>query len=124
MGMPRLMPRLMPLLATAAAALVLAAAATAGAARPVALVQRDEAVGRALFTVGHHALYYWDVERKAGGRVRCTGSCAELWPPLIVVSGASVAKTIAGADGSFGVVRRPDGRLQATFRGLPLYTYV
>jgi predicted lipoprotein with Yx(FWY)xxD motif len=28
-----------------------------------------------------------------------------------------------GVKGKFGVVRRADGRLQVTFRGLPLYAY-
>jgi predicted lipoprotein with Yx(FWY)xxD motif len=112
----------LPLLALLAG---LAAAGSAMAApRPIALVQTDQALGRTLFTATHHALYYWEVEKRAGGKVRCTGSCAALWPPLIVRSAAAVPKTVAGAKGSFGVVRRPDGELQATFRGLPLYTYV
>jgi predicted lipoprotein with Yx(FWY)xxD motif len=34
-----------------------------------------------------------------------------------------VRRRIAGVRGSFGVIRRPDGRLQVTFNGLALYTY-
>jgi predicted lipoprotein with Yx(FWY)xxD motif len=85
------------------------------------VVRRDAAFGRVLFT-GHKAVYSWDVERKAG-RIVCTGSCAKAWPPLIVRSKAAVRARIAGVSGRFGVVRRPDGRLQATYRGAALYTY-
>jgi predicted lipoprotein with Yx(FWY)xxD motif len=34
-----------------------------------------------------------------------------------------VPRTIRGIPGRFSVVRRPDGRLQVTHRGLPIYTY-
>jgi predicted lipoprotein with Yx(FWY)xxD motif len=69
------------------------------------------------------ALYYWSVEKKAGGKVRCTGGCAAAWPPLLVRSAAAVPKRVAGLTGVFGVVRRPDGKLQVTRNKLPLYTY-
>jgi len=68
-------------------------------------------------------LYYWQVEKKAGGKVRCVGACAKAWPPLIVRSANRVPRKIAGLTGIFGTVRRPDGRLQVTRNKLPLYTY-
>jgi predicted lipoprotein with Yx(FWY)xxD motif len=34
-----------------------------------------------------------------------------------------VPKRVAGISGTFGLVRRPDGRLQVTHNGLPVYTY-
>jgi predicted lipoprotein with Yx(FWY)xxD motif len=34
-----------------------------------------------------------------------------------------VRKHVAGISGAFGVVRRPNGRLQLTHKGLPVYTY-
>jgi predicted lipoprotein with Yx(FWY)xxD motif len=69
------------------------------------------------------ALYYWQVEKRAGGKIRCTGTCAKLWPPLLVKSAAAVPKTVAGITGRFGVIRRPDGRLQVTRNRLAVYTY-
>ena len=91
-------------------------------AAPV-VVLKDATFGRILARRDHQALYYWQVEKKAGGKVRCTGSCAKRWPPLIVKSSAAVPKRIAGARGLFGTVRRPDGRVQVTYKKLPLYTY-
>ncbi len=68
-------------------------------------------------------LYYWEVEKKAKGKVRCTGSCAVAWPPLLVKSKKAVPKRVKGIKGVFGVVRRPDGKLQVTHNKLPVYTY-
>jgi hypothetical protein len=55
--------------------------------------------------------------------VRCTGSCAKAWPPLIAKSRTAVPKKVVGIKGTFGVVRRPDGELQVTFNRLPVYAY-
>jgi len=70
------------------------------------------------------ALYYWSVEKRAGGKVKCTGECARLWPPLLVRSKAAVPAHVAGIKGTFGVVRRPGGKLQVTYNRLPVYTYI
>jgi len=113
---------------SAAAALLVAAVvapgvtAGANAAKVPLIVRKDKTFGRVLFTAGHKALYYWGVEKQAG-RIVCTGDCAAKWPPLIVKSKAAVPARIAGVKGRFGVVRRPDGRLQVTRDGLALYTY-
>jgi predicted lipoprotein with Yx(FWY)xxD motif len=92
------------------------------AARAPVIKQRDSRFGNILATRGHKALYYWNVEKRAQ-RVRCTGDCARAWPPLIVRSRTAVPRRISGIRGTFGVVRRPDGRLQVTRNRLPLYTY-
>ena len=105
-----------------AAALALPAAAATRPAAPV-IVQKSSQFGRTLFTRAHQALYYWTVEKRAGGKIRCTGSCATAWPPLIVKAAAAVPTKITGVKGTFGVVKRPDGRLQATYNGLALYGY-
>jgi predicted lipoprotein with Yx(FWY)xxD motif len=106
------------------AALVLGAASSAMSStpKPVAKLQ-TKSFGNVLTRRDFQALYYWDVEKKAGGKVRCTGGCAKLWPPLIVRSAAAVTKRVAGIKGTFGVIRRPDGKLQVTHNRLPVYTY-
>ena len=99
--------------------------ASAVAAPPKAPVRKlvHERFGAVLATPRRQALYYWNVEKRAGGKVRCKGACAKAWPPLIAASRRAVPKRIRGIAGRFGVVRRPDGRLQVTHRGLPVYTY-
>ena len=92
-------------------------------ARAPVIKYRDDQFGAILATPKKKALYFWNVEKRAGGKVRCKGACARAWPPLIVKSRASVPRRITGIPGRFGVVRRPDGRLQVTHRGLPVYSY-
>jgi predicted lipoprotein with Yx(FWY)xxD motif len=105
-----------------AAALV--APAAAAAAKPPVITQRTKAFGTILARPDHKALYFWATEKQAGGEVRCTGSCAALWPPLLVKSAAAVPRRVTGVRGTLGVVRRPEGTLQVTWNGLPVYTYV
>jgi predicted lipoprotein with Yx(FWY)xxD motif len=54
----------------------------------------------------------------------CTSSkCKRIWRPLTVRSRRTTLKKGPGVSGTLRIVRRPDGKLQVTFRGLPLYTY-
>jgi len=50
---------------------------------------------------------------------RCTGSCADYWPPVFGIPTAG-----PGVTGRLGTIKRPDGSLQATYDGHPLYTYI
>jgi predicted lipoprotein with Yx(FWY)xxD motif len=109
--------------AAAAALLIAPAAMTEATGRAPVIKYKDDQFGAILATRGKKALYYWNVEKRAGGKVRCTGACAKAWPPLIVRTRASVPRRIAGISGTFGVIRRPGGRLQVTHNRLPVYTY-
>ena len=67
-------------------------------------------------------LYYDDAE--SGGSIACTGSCASVWPPLLLPSGVSTAMAGSGVDASqFGTIDRPDGGTQVTYGGMPLYLF-
>jgi predicted lipoprotein with Yx(FWY)xxD motif len=92
-------------------------------ARAPVIKYKDDRFGPILATPKKKALYYWNVEKRAGGKVRCKGGCARAWPPLVIKSRSAVPSRIAGIPGRFGVVKRPDGRLQVTHRDLPVYTY-
>jgi predicted lipoprotein with Yx(FWY)xxD motif len=114
-------------LTTAMVALVALGVASAPMARSEAApVKRLKAAGFGwvLARADRQALYYWQIEKKAGGKVRCTSSCAALWPPLLVKSRAAVPAHVAGIKGTFGVIRRPNGTLQVTYNRLPVYSYV
>ena len=104
-------------------AVALPAVSPGATTRPPVIKYRDNVFGPILATRAKKALYYWNVEKRAGGKIRCRGACARAWPPLIVRSRSAVPRTIRGIPGRFGVIRRPDGRLQVTHRGLPVYTY-
>ena len=99
---------------------VLASTSAADAGTAPVTVIKTSAFGRVLAAPNHLALYYWTPEKR-DHRIHCTGACAKAWPPLYVKS--AVPRRIAGAHGTFGVIRRPDGRLQVMYNRLPLYTY-
>lgn len=98
-------------------------AAIAGAATPAPVKKITvQPFGAVLATAKRQALYYWNVEKR-DFKVHCTGACAKAWPPLLVRSAAVVPKKISGLKGTFGTIRRPDGKLQVTWNRLPVYTY-
>src|ERR1043165_9146790 len=108
------------ILTAALAALALGSARAATQQPAVRYV--DDRFGPILATPKNQALYYWTAENDF--RIHCKGSCARLWPPLVVRSRAAVNAHVAGIKGTFGTIRRPDGRLQLTFNKRPVYTYV
>ncbi len=91
-----------------------------GAAATPLAIETTSNVGRVIATRAKLGLYYWDVEKKAGGEIRCTGNCATVWPPVFVT--ADVPKRIPGVMATFGTVKR-GSKLQLTVNGLPAYTY-
>jgi predicted lipoprotein with Yx(FWY)xxD motif len=62
-------------------------------------------------------LYSLSAERR--GKFICTDKgCLSAWTPLIVPKG-----TTPSGVSHLGTVRRPDGRVQVAYRGLPVYTF-
>ena len=62
-------------------------------------------------------LYSLSVEQK--GRFICKDqSCLSLWIPLVIHKGTTPTGAL-----HLGTVRRPDGRTQVSYRGLPVYTF-
>jgi predicted lipoprotein with Yx(FWY)xxD motif len=102
---------------------VVSAATDAVATRPPVSSFVDPTFGKVLSRTDKQVLYYWQVEKKAGGKIRCVAACAKAWPPLIVKSAAAVPRKIAGLSGTFATIRRPNGKLQVTRNKLPVYTY-
>lgn len=50
----------------------------------------------------------------------CLDDCATAWPPLFIEAGTTIVSP-PGASGPFGSITRPDGSIQATYNGMPLY---
>ena len=61
-------------------------------------------------------LYSLSVEKN--GKFICTGSCTSTWFPLIVARGTTPKGPV-----KLGTIKRPEGKIQVTFKGLPLYTF-
>jgi predicted lipoprotein with Yx(FWY)xxD motif len=59
--------------------------------------------------------------KDAPGKSNCTGACLDTWRPLLV-SGKLISDT-GVAQANLGVLLLPDGSRQATYKGVPVYTY-
>jgi predicted lipoprotein with Yx(FWY)xxD motif len=92
---------------------------TVPGARPAVEIKTDN-LGKVLATPSRFGIYYWNVEKKAGGKIRCTGPCAVAWPPVYVTG--AVRKHVKGVMATFGTIKRGTKR-QLTINGLPAYTY-
>jgi predicted lipoprotein with Yx(FWY)xxD motif len=109
------------------AALVLVAVlAVSAVAVPTALAHGSKTVVRETTAPSLHktvltdakglTLYSLSVEKN--GKFICTGSCTSTWIPLVVARGTTPKGPV-----KLGTVRRPEGKIQVTFRGRPLYTF-
>jgi predicted lipoprotein with Yx(FWY)xxD motif len=116
-------------LAVGAAALVLAACgggeddsnANQGAAGGSGIVSIESVDGTSVLVDSEgRTLYTADVEQ--GGRILCTDACTSFWDP-ISASAREADAVSTDLDLDLGVVSRPDGGRQLTFKGLPLYTF-
>ena len=98
--------------------------AVAGAA-PVSLTvvhsAQNVALGKILVSASGRTLYHDSAEKK--NVVKCLGSCATQWPPLLVPAGAKPVPGPGITASLLGTVKRPDGKLQVTYAGLPLYLF-
>ena len=87
----------------------------------VTLSTERSPVGRILSTGSGQTLY--DFVLDTPGHSACvSATCVLLWPPLLVQGTPTVGQ---GLDPSLvGTIRRPDGSLQVTYGGHPLYTWI
>ena len=81
-------------------------------------VAEIEGAGNVLVDSSGQALYASEQET-AAGKVLCTGACNSFWQPL-TVSGGTPSGSVPG---QLGVMKRPEGSMQVTFDGKPLYTF-
>jgi predicted lipoprotein with Yx(FWY)xxD motif len=100
----------------AAVALAAGGAATVGSAANAGLGRRVavNAQGRTLYALSPESAHH----------LLCTSAaCLKAWPPLTVTSAKTKLRGGSGVHGRLGILRRSDGRLQVTLRGLPLYRF-
>jgi predicted lipoprotein with Yx(FWY)xxD motif len=101
------------------AALLVAVSAASAAGTPlVGTAHNARMHATILVNRSGHTLYNLSAERM--GRFICTDkTCLSFWHPLVVAKGTKPTGRVP-----LGTIRRPDGRMQVTYKGAPLYTFV
>jgi predicted lipoprotein with Yx(FWY)xxD motif len=105
----------------AGAGAVAAVAVAAGSPVTVRAASSASLGKTTLVTAGGLTLYH--LKGESAAKITCTGSCAATWPPLVLAKGAKVRAGAGVSAAALGVVRRPDGKRQVTYAGLPLYRF-
>lgn len=91
--------------------------ALAGAGKTVVREARARSLHKTVLT-DTKGLTLYSLSVETHGKFICTGSCTATWFPLVVARGTKPKGPV-----KLGTVRRPEGKLQVTFRGRPLYTF-
>jgi predicted lipoprotein with Yx(FWY)xxD motif len=115
---PQHRPIRLALLVLVAVLAVPGAAALAGSppTKRVVKLEESESGGPLLANLKGRTLYSLSVEKH--GKFICTAGCLSMWHPLVVPQGARPTGPV-----KLGTVERPDGRIQVTYRGRPLYSF-
>ena len=98
------------------------AAASASSAAPdaaVAVLKTDNTTLGTVLTDAKGFTVYWFAKDTSTGSA-CTGACAAGWPPVIGMPQAAAGVKLTG---KLGEIRRPNGTMQATYDGHPLYLF-
>jgi len=90
-----------------------------GTSAPVVKIASNSTLG-ATILVNAQGMTLYHLSGEQNGKWICTSAaCVQTWHPVIAPSGAAPT----GSVGSLGTVKRPDGRMQVTYKGTPLYTF-
>jgi predicted lipoprotein with Yx(FWY)xxD motif len=86
---------------------------------PKTVAKEVKSGGSLLLATGKgRTLYSLSVERRGKFVCTATSGCLSTWHPLTVAAGVTPKGPV-----ELGTVRRPEGSVQVTFRGRPLYTF-
>jgi predicted lipoprotein with Yx(FWY)xxD motif len=89
-----------------------------GSSNVVVKTASNSTLGTILVDSQGMTLYHLSGEQN--GKFICTSSiCLGVWHPLAVSSGGAPS----GEVGSLSTVKRPEGTIQVTYKGTPLYTF-
>jgi predicted lipoprotein with Yx(FWY)xxD motif len=101
-----------------AAAFYAVNASGAGGTR-VVMTAKNKTLGKTIL-VNRQGLTLYSLSVERHGRFICkNAACLSLWKPLVVAKGVKPT----GVSG-LGTVKRPDGRIQVSYHGGPLYRFV
>jgi len=95
-------------------------AAQTGSGSSSAVVVKSASNSLGTILVNSQGITLYHLSGEVNGKLICTSSaCVSVWHPLIApASGAP-----NGEVGSLGTVKRPEGKIQITYKGTPLYTF-
>jgi predicted lipoprotein with Yx(FWY)xxD motif len=96
-----------------------ASTGTSGGGSTVSAREVD-GLGTALTGPDGKTLYF--AEAEADGTIVCQDACLSFWVPLMVSAGTTPTAG-PGVTGTLATVSRPDGRVQVTLDGKPLYSF-
>jgi predicted lipoprotein with Yx(FWY)xxD motif len=101
-----------------AAAFYAVNASSAGGTR-VVMTAKNKTLGKTIL-VNRQGLTLYSLSVERHGRFICkNAACLSLWKPLVVAKGVKPTGV-----SRLGTVKRPDGRIQVSYRGGPLYRFV
>jgi predicted lipoprotein with Yx(FWY)xxD motif len=85
----------------------------------VVMTAKNKTLGKTIL-VNRQGLTLYSLSVERHGRFICkNAACLSLWKPLVVAKGVKPT----GISG-LGTVKRPDGRIQVSYHGGPLYRFV
>jgi len=103
-----------------AGALVLPGSAGAAVTKTTVTTKHNKTWGTILTLGSGVTVYRLTADSK--NKSVCTGTCATVWPPVVLAPGQKtpVGKGISG----LGSIKRSNGTLQVTYKGVPLYRFI
>ncbi|MBS1890768.1 MAG: hypothetical protein JST59_05710 [Actinobacteria bacterium] len=104
-----------------AALLALSAVAVPMALARGAKTVAGEATARSLHKTvltNTKGLTLYTLSGETNGKFICTGTCTKTWPPLLVTAGTKPTGPV-----KLGTIKRPEGKTQVTYKGMPVYTF-
>ena len=96
-----------------------AATGQASGTATVSLAAISGIPGTALVGRDGRTLYLFQADKN--GASACTGACAAAWPPDVVTGQPQAGSGVSQA--LLGTITRPDGTMQLTYNGHPLYYF-
>lgn len=85
---------------------------------PLGVAETD--LGEVVVDAEGMVVYYFTNDEANSGVSACEGGCLEAWPPVLSDSETPEAE---GVTGELGTIETPDGELQVTINGMPIYYF-
>lgn len=113
-----------PATSSSAASSSAASSAPAGSSAPAAgaavIKVAPSKLGQIVVGEKDLTVYYYTKDVKDSGVSACVGGCLTAWPPVVTTS---ATPTVEGVTGKVGTITTPDGKMQVTINGMPIYYY-